>query len=144
MGEVIGFESHPDTLHGECSKKLYRHTVEMQQMMECLLAKMDANQAKMDANLSKMRDKMLEKLHAHHERLMARMNFQLEKMGGLSRKDGTTDLEANPEEIESEAVHEGPKEEVAVETFSALEEWHVDWHLAIRHHGQKKKKAQGR
>jgi hypothetical protein len=53
-------------------------------------------------------------------------------------------LEANPEEIGSEAVHEGPKEQAAVETFWALEEQYGDWHLAIRHHGQKKKKAQGR
>jgi hypothetical protein len=96
----------------------------MQQMMERLLAKMDANQeemkankAKMDAGLSEMRDEMLAKLDAHHKRMMVRMDFQLEKMEACLGKTEVTDLEANPEEIGSEAVHEGPKEQAAVETF---------------------------
>jgi hypothetical protein len=55
-----------------------------------------------------------------------------------------TDLEANPEEIESEAEHqEAPKEEAAVETFGALKERYGEQHLAIRHCGQLKKWTQG-
>jgi hypothetical protein len=49
-------------------------------------------------------------------------------------------LEANPEEIESEAV---PKEKAAVETVRALKKRHRDWHLATRRHGQPKKQTQG-
>jgi hypothetical protein len=43
VSKVVGLKSHPDKGRGDLSKKLYRHTVEMQQMMEHLLAKMDAN-----------------------------------------------------------------------------------------------------
>jgi hypothetical protein len=34
---------------GDHNKKLFRHAMEMQQMIECLVPKMDANQAEMKA-----------------------------------------------------------------------------------------------
>jgi hypothetical protein len=41
------------------------------------------------------------------------------------------DLEASPEEIESEAEHEAvPNEDVAVETFGVQKELYGDQHLA--------------
>jgi hypothetical protein len=50
------------------------------------------------------------------------------------------DLEANPEEIASEAEHEEvPKEEAAVETSGALKERYRDLQLATRCHDQLKK-----
>lgn len=53
------------------------------------------------------------------------------------------DLEANSEEIESEAEQEEfPQEEAAVETFRALEEGYGDQHLAIRCLSQSKKQTQ--
>jgi hypothetical protein len=52
----------------------------MEQILEHLLAKMDANQAKMDTNIREMRasqellkEEMLSKLDAHYERTMPRM-----------------------------------------------------------------------
>jgi hypothetical protein len=49
--------------------------------------------------------------------------FPARENGGLPRKD--MDLEATPEEIESEVVHEEvPKEEVAVKNFRSLKKWH--------------------
>jgi hypothetical protein len=57
---------------------------------------------------------------------------------------GKTNLEANPEEIVSEAVHEEvPKEDATVKTFRALKKPHGDWHLAVRRCCQLKKLAQG-
>jgi hypothetical protein len=80
----------------------------MQQMMECLLAKIDANQAKTEAIIREFRadqeplkEEILAKLDVHHERMMARMDSQLEKMEACRRKTKATDLEENPEEIVS-------------------------------------------
>jgi molybdenum-dependent DNA-binding transcriptional regulator ModE len=82
--------------------------MEMQQMMECLLAKngrhpsRNKNQAQMGASLRDMREEMLAKMEtnqertdakidAHHKRMMARMDSQLEKtedtFGGKSRRN---------------------------------------------------------
>jgi hypothetical protein len=59
-------------------------------------------------------------------------------------KTEATDLEANPEEIESEAEHEEvPKEEAAVKTGRALKERHGDGHLAVSRRGKPKKRTQG-
>jgi hypothetical protein len=81
----------------------------MEQMMERLLAKMDANQAQMkvnqtktDSNLREMREEMkvgqeflkegmLTKLDTHHERMMAGMDSQLEKMEACLGKTEATD-----------------------------------------------------
>jgi hypothetical protein len=53
-----------------------------------------------------------------HGRIMARMDSQLEKMEACLGNTEATDLEANQEEIDSEAEHEEfPKEEVAVEVL---------------------------
>jgi hypothetical protein len=102
--------------------------------------KMDANQAKMDTKPKEMKDEMLVKMEAHHERMMARMDSQLEKMEVCLGNTGAKDLEANPKETECEVKHEEvPKEEAAVESFGALKEWYRDQHLAVRCHGQPKK-----
>jgi hypothetical protein len=46
--------------------------------------------------------------------------------------------------MKSDAEHkEAPKEETAVETFGALKERYRDWHLAIMHRSQLKKRTQG-
>jgi uncharacterized coiled-coil protein SlyX len=93
----------------DCSKKLYRHKMGMEQMMACLLdeikAEIRTNQAKtvaylrqmiasqellkeemlakMETNKERMeanQEKVDAKLDAHHERMMVRMDSQLEKM----------------------------------------------------------------
>jgi hypothetical protein len=83
-----------------------------EQMMERLLTKVAAMQEKvvshhekMDTTLREMtadqellKEEMLAKLDAHHERKMARMDSQLEKMKACLGKMEATDLEANPEE----------------------------------------------
>jgi hypothetical protein len=61
-----------------------------------------------------LKEEMIAKLDARHERLMARMYSQLEKMEVCLEKTEATDLEANPEERESKSVHkEVLKEEAA-------------------------------
>jgi hypothetical protein len=42
----------------DCLVYFYRHTMEMEQMMECLLAEIRANQDKTDANLKEIIAKM--------------------------------------------------------------------------------------
>jgi hypothetical protein len=48
---------------------------------------------------------MLAKLDAHHKRMMARMDSQLDKIEVCLEKTEAMDLEANPEEIESKLDH---------------------------------------
>jgi hypothetical protein len=68
---------------------------------------METNQARTDAN----HEEMIAKLDSHHERMMACLG-----------KTEATDLEANPEEMQSEAVlREVPKEEAAVKSSAAAE-----------------------
>jgi hypothetical protein len=61
---------------------------------------------------------MLARMEVHHVRIMAKMDAQLEEIEALLGKTDAMNLEASPEEIESEAENEEvPKEEAAVETF---------------------------
>jgi hypothetical protein len=65
-------------------------------------------------------------------------------MEACSGKSVATDLEANPEEIESESVHhEVPEEEAAVETIRVLEYRYGDRHIAVGRRRQSKKWTQG-
>jgi hypothetical protein len=118
--------------------------MEMEEMMACLLAKMKpeirTNQAKADDNLKEMmedmtasqellKEEMLAKLNAHHKRVMARMDSQLEKMEAVEdvfdkrfNKMDITLLEANRGRSETVAkLQDTPKEEAVVETIEALE-----------------------
>jgi hypothetical protein len=64
--------------------------------------------------------------------MMARVDSHLEKMEACLGKTETMDLEANPEEIESDAVHEEvPKEEAAMKTVRALKKRYGDRHLTV-------------
>jgi hypothetical protein len=118
---------------------LNRHTMEVEQMMACLLGKIKTNQehlkeaikankAERDTKLREkhLKEEMLDKLDVHHKRMAARMDSQLQKMDACLGKMEATDLEANPERKKSVAVHEKVlKEEVA------LKKQHGNWHLAI-------------
>jgi hypothetical protein len=76
----------------------------------------------MTAKLEAMIQSNQERMEAHHTRTMVKMDSRLEN------------LEASPEEIESEAEREEvPKGEAAVETFGALKERYGDWHIAAEH-----------
>jgi phage-related minor tail protein len=116
--------------------------MKIEQIMECLLAKINAeirtNQAKADTALKYMaarlvvmiqnnQEKMMVMSHAHHKRMMARMDSQIEKMEDavnvfkerLNKMD-TTDLEANREMSEVVAEqHDIPKEDDGVKTIGA-------------------------
>jgi hypothetical protein len=60
-------------------------------------------------------------------------------------KTEPTDLDANPEEIESVAVHEDvPKEEVVAETFGALKKRHRGVHLAVTCRGMTRREGVAR
>jgi hypothetical protein len=78
----------------------------MEQMMEGLIAGLGGleamiyNPAKPDVNLKEIKEEMLANLEDHHERMMARMASQLEKMEVCLVKMEATELEANPEEKE--------------------------------------------
>jgi hypothetical protein len=79
---------------------------------------------------------MLAKMETNQERMMDKMDSQLEKMEACLGKTEATDFEANSEEIDSEAVHEEvPKGEAAVRTLRAPTKWHGDRHLDVKRRG---------
>jgi hypothetical protein len=78
---------------GDRSKKLYRHTMEMKQIMARLLAEirtnheeMRINQENMDANLKEMKasqEHLKEEMYADHVELMAIMKTGQEKIEAI-------------------------------------------------------------
>jgi hypothetical protein len=114
----------------------------MEQMMACLLSMIQNNPDNLKeirASQELLKGEILTKSDAHRERMMARMDSQLEKVEACLVK-----MEASPEEIEIKVEHEEvPKEEATVETFGALKEQYKDWHLAGRCRDQPKKWIQG-
>jgi hypothetical protein len=50
---IIGLERIRQNNWVEDTESLYHHTIETEQIMKCLLAKIRANQAKTNANLNK-------------------------------------------------------------------------------------------
>jgi hypothetical protein len=61
---------------------------------------------KMRAAQEILKEEILAKLEAHRVMIMARMYFQLEEMEEYVEKTEATNLEENPEELQSEAVQE--------------------------------------
>jgi hypothetical protein len=113
----------------------------MQEMMETKIGSlafwMDTNQAKTDASVKEVKGEMLAKLDAHHERMLVRMDSQLEKMEACLVK-----VEANPEEMKSVVEHQDiPKEDAAAEVFGVLKERYGGRHLAAEHRRQLKKRT---
>jgi hypothetical protein len=107
-------------------------------MIARLLEEMRTNQAKADTNQEEIQAKM----DSHHGKLMTLMKAGKEKI----ENTGTCLVSKKPtsEEIKSEAKHEEVSmEEATVETFEALKERYRDQHLAVRCHGQPKKRTQG-
>jgi hypothetical protein len=77
----------------------------MEQMLELLKA-MDAKLKEIKEDIKTNHKEMLAKMETNQVRMMAKMDSQLEKTEACLGKMGTTNLEANSEEIQSEAVHE--------------------------------------
>jgi hypothetical protein len=101
-----------------------------QEKMEALEEAMDSDLREMKADLRTQIGCLASRMDSHHEELKARMYANLEQM--------TT--------TESEAVSEHqkvPNENAAMEKIGALEDRYGDQHLAVRRHGQLKKRAQG-
>jgi hypothetical protein len=73
-------------------------TARLEIMMQNNQEKTDANLKEIRAGQEHLKGKMLAKLDAHHERIMARMDSQLEKMEACLGKTETMDFEANPKE----------------------------------------------
>jgi hypothetical protein len=141
--------------------------MEMEQMMACLLAEISTNREEMRANQQLLKEEMLAKMEAKaydnlkkikesiktnqatarlrqiKVEMMAKMDSQLEKMEACLGKMEAIDLEANPEGMESKAVHEISKKEDTVQTVRALRKWYGDWNLAIGGRGKLKKRTQG-
>jgi hypothetical protein len=113
-----------------------------------MLAKMDA---KADANVKEIKEDMKTNqtkadanLKETNGEMIAKTDSQLEKMKFCLGKTEATDLEAHPEERESEAVHEEvPKEEAAVQSVVALKKRHGDRNLAVGCRRKPKKRTQG-
>jgi hypothetical protein len=130
----------------------------MEPMKECLVAIMEemrTNQAKADANLKETKEEIMtdlktqigclasciyvnqEKAEACDQEMMVIMETCLGQMKAMN-------LEASPEEIESEVEHEEvPEEEAAVETLGALKKWYGARDLAVGCRWQLKKQTQG-
>jgi hypothetical protein len=98
--------------------------------MKGIQDKMDAYQIRLEAVQDKTETNQA-RTEANHEEVMAKLDVHSEKMMASLGKREATDLEANPEEKESEAEHwEVPKEHAAMETGRAPNKWHRDRHLA--------------
>jgi hypothetical protein len=148
------------------SKKIYHHTMEIEQMLARLLAERKTNQEhlkeeirvgqehlkeEMRAGQKLLTEKMMAKLHAHHERMMARMDSHLDKIKAtvdvfeesLNKMD-ITDLETNKEKLEATAEQQvALKEEAMVKIIGALVDQYGDQQLALWRHQQPKKQTQG-
>jgi hypothetical protein len=153
------------------SKKLYRHKMEMEEMMAGLLgiikseirtnhanlrqmvasqellkqemlAKMETNKERIEAN----QEKLDAKLDAHHERMMVRMNYHLEKMEAM-----VDVFEERFKKIEDMDLEGNPeqsrrrslKKGLQSKLSRALKKWYVDHHLAIGRCRQLEKLTQG-
>jgi hypothetical protein len=102
------------------------------------------NHSRLDNAANRLTALLERKIQNNHERMMARMDTQLEKIEACRGKTEATNLEANREEIEFKAEYEAvPREQVAVQTSGALKKRHGDWHLAVRRRGQPNKRTQG-
>jgi hypothetical protein len=81
-------------------------------------------------------------LNSRHEGLAKRDSGLPRRDGGLSRRQERK--EPALEETESKPEHqEAPKEEAAVETIGALEDWYGDRYLVVGGRRQPKKRTQG-
>jgi hypothetical protein len=113
-----------------------------------LVSHMDIHQKKMEAGIEAERkvdqeemlarvDAIQEKLDANHEDIMAEQRPWQKEMKANPEPRKAMDLEANPGEKESGAVHEEvPKEHAAVKPVGGLRKWHRGQHLAAGRHGQ--------
>jgi HSP90 family molecular chaperone len=83
----------------------------MEQMTELFKA-MDAKLKEIKEDIKTNHKEMLAKVETNQVRMMAKMDSQLMKMEACQGKAGTTNLEANPEEIRVRGgAWEVPKEE---------------------------------
>jgi hypothetical protein len=88
---------------------------------------------------------MMVTMKASHERIKAPMDVSLEKTETCLEKMEATDLEANPEETESEVEHkEVPKDDAAVETDKALNKRHGDQNLVAGCGKKPQERTQGK
>lgn len=94
-------------------------------------------------------EEMMAKLHAHHERMMGRMDSHLDKIEAtvdvfkesLNKMD-TMDLEANQEKLMATVEQlDAPKEEARAENTGALVDRYGDQQLAIGCYQQPKKQT---
>jgi capsule polysaccharide export protein KpsE/RkpR len=128
-------------LRADRNKKVYNQTMEMQQMMERLLAKMGANQAKMDATIKEIRasqqhleeemlDKMEAKIGANQEKMdawIAEMRtWQIETTACQEAMEACLESkEPTSLAVGSMVLHgEVPEEEATVKTVAALKKRH--------------------
>jgi hypothetical protein len=87
----------------------------------------------------------LKEMKAQMASLISWVDAQQERMMACLGRMEAMDLEANPEEKESEAEHrEVPKEDEAVKPVGALKKQHSGWHLAAGHRGKLKEWTQGK
>jgi DNA-binding GntR family transcriptional regulator len=112
-----------EVIQGILFSRMDIHQARAQSTEEEINAKMDAKQETIDASQKRLEAK----IDSHHEKLRAIMRSDKEKMEDMMEayleNTEATNLEANPEEIESESEHqEVLKEEGAMETTEGLKD----------------------
>jgi hypothetical protein len=97
----------------------------------------------MRAGQQHLEEEMLTKMEINEEIMIAKMNTHQERMySWLDILESYQEKMAAMEEIKSKLEHqEVTKEEGTVETLGALKKRHGDWHVAIAHHDQPKKRT---
>jgi hypothetical protein len=108
----------------------------MRNMQEEMNAGREERKAEMKAHreeIKAMHEEKMAKLDAHHERMVACLG-----------KTGSMDFEANPEEMQSETVHQKtPKKEAAAKSSGALKKRHRFRHIAAGRRGQPEERTRG-
>jgi hypothetical protein len=111
--------------------------------MKAMQENMDANQSEMKANREERKAGMKanrKEMRTGHKEMMAKLDAHHERMMACLGKTEATDLEANPEDMESGAEHrEVPKEEAAAKSSGALKKCHRGQHLAAGCHRKLRK-----
>jgi hypothetical protein len=117
-------------------EKMGANLKEIKEDIKTNQARANTNQKEIRIGQKLLKEEMLAKMETNQERMMDKMDLQPVKLEACLGKTGATDLETNPEEIESEAEHkEVPKEEAAVKTVRALKKRHGDRHIALKRSG---------
>jgi hypothetical protein len=142
LAEIRNGQEHmQEMMHANQAKIKAEMKADREEMMAWLEAKIEANQAKTGVNQEEMKAQMVslisriennnEKFEVLRDNLVSCMDAHQESMMACLGKTKATDLEANPEEMQSGAKHEKvPKKHTAVKPVGGLRKRHRGQNLA--------------